>query len=153
MLLQLILSQRTLGLSHFSSFFFTSFCSAAVFPPFHLPAHLSILLLQFICYWFLSSVFFISVIALFIRDYSEIWIIFIILLWILFQVDCLFPPFIYLVLLVFPSSFICNIFHRLFNLSNLTVLASLSFLMAVGSQFLLLLVSVLQWVRMVQELV
>lgn len=153
MLLQLILSQRTLRLS---SFLFILFLHSALQQYFH--HSIFQLIYPFFCSVYLLlisfSVFFISVIALFIRDYSEIWSSFYYTTLNSFSgVDCLFPSLSFTwSSWFFPSSFICNIFSVFSICLTLTVLA-ISFLMAVGSQFLLLLVSVLQWVRMVQELV
>ena len=50
MLVHLIWSQRSLRLSSVLFILFTLFCSSEVFPPFYLPSHWFILLLQIFCY-------------------------------------------------------------------------------------------------------
>ena len=51
-LVHLILSQRSPRLSSALFILFTLFCSSKLFPPFYLPAHWFVLLLQIFCYWF-----------------------------------------------------------------------------------------------------
>ena len=63
MLVCLMLTQRSLRLSSILFILFSLFCSSAVISPFCLPAYLFVLLPQLFCY---SSVFFVSVIVLFI---------------------------------------------------------------------------------------
>ena len=53
----LTLSQMSLRLSSFLFILFSLFCYALLFPPFYLPAHLSILLLQFLTVSYLQNVF------------------------------------------------------------------------------------------------
>ena len=57
MLVCLILSQRSLRLSSVFSFFLLYSALQKLFPPFYLPAHWFILLLQIFCYWFLLEYF------------------------------------------------------------------------------------------------
>ena len=71
MLLHLMLSQRSLRLFSFLFILFSLICSASVFPPFNLLAHLSILMPQWFCYWF-PLVYFFPVIMLFIADCQSV---------------------------------------------------------------------------------
>ena len=57
MLVHLIWSQRSLSLSSVLFILFTLFCSQKLFPPFYLPAHWFVFLLQIFCYWFLLEYF------------------------------------------------------------------------------------------------
>ena len=63
MLLHLMLSQRSLRLFSFLFILFSLICSASVFPPFNLLAHLSILLPHLFSCRFLLGMFFTSVIV------------------------------------------------------------------------------------------
>ena len=117
----LTLSQMSLRLSSFLFILFSLFCYALLFPPFYLPAHLSILLLQFLTVSYLQNVFnlcyhvvywWLYIIYLF-QSLLNIYCNFLIhasfylaappfyfwdfgssllsFFWILFQVDCIFP--------------------------------------------------------------
>ena len=67
MLVHLILSQRSLRLSVIP-FFLHHSALQKLFPPFYLPAHWFVLLLQIFCYWFLLELFLKTVIVLFVSE-------------------------------------------------------------------------------------
>ena len=57
MLVHMILSQRSLKLPQFFSFFLLYSALQKLFPPFYIPAHWFVLLLQIFCSWFLLEYF------------------------------------------------------------------------------------------------